>query len=161
MVSQIMPQLIRPRTRLPLLATISKHPTRMPLILVWQNRMLPTSMTPLADTSMKDYLRPPGELTLPESKAIPPSALVQGTGYCQPLSQPCYYSFLTWHQGKSLIQLSTFILQPCATCTLLLACIDLSRSNLLPDYSWCSKALRKLRLFRTSAGPTYPLPFRL
>jgi len=123
---------------------------------VWQGThwMQPTLIAPLAHNSTKDYLRLPDQPTLLESEALPPSVSLQETRFCQLLSQHCYYSFLTWHQEKSLIQLLKFISQPCTTCTLLLACTDLSRNN-LPQTKENSGYLYTLQNPTTHYSPDY------
>jgi len=129
---------------------------------VWQGIrwMLPTLIAPLAHMYLKskDYLQPLDEPTLLESEVLSP---LQETRYCQLLCWPYYYLFLTWHQKKSLAQLIKFILQPCTTCALLLACIDPWRNNSPPEYSWYLKVFRELRLSLHPVEPAHPLLSRL
>ena len=82
------------------------------------------------------------------------------TGFCQLLSQPCYYQFLTCHQKKSLIQLLKFTSVVCHM-YVIAGLHRFFKEQLTPDYSWCSKVLREPRLSLNPAGPIYPLFSRL
>jgi len=70
--------------------------------------------------------------SLLESKTLPPSVSLQETRYWVGLATIRFSPGIK----KNLTQLLKFISQPCAICTLLLACTNPLRSNSPPGYSW-------------------------